>query len=129
MLTPAEETLGPVGLLEAATGTVRRASGNAASLPAGPELRLGDSLEAGWELVTGPRDRGAIRLTRGTSLRLDVNTRVRLVDESLLSVLYPAGLTRPIQLVLAAVVVVINVAVYWRLHRRIFAPASHRPGP
>ena len=36
----------------------------------------------------------------------------------LLPILYPAGLTRAIQLVLAAVVVVINVVVYARAWRR-----------
>ena len=41
------------------------------------------------------------------------------VREYILPVLYPAGLTRPTQIALGAVVVIVNAAVYgWWLHRR-----------
>ncbi|MBV8805564.1 MAG: DUF2784 domain-containing protein [Sinobacteraceae bacterium] len=46
------------------------------------------------------------------------------IQHYLLSVIYPTGLTRQIQLVLAVVVVLVNVVTYaWLLHRR----ASRRP--
>ena len=40
------------------------------------------------------------------------------IEHYLLAIIYPAGLTREIQFVLAAVVVVINVAIYGWLFRR-----------
>ncbi|WP_455924111.1 DUF2784 domain-containing protein [Pseudomonas putida] len=40
------------------------------------------------------------------------------VEHYLLPVIYPAGLTAGIQLVLGSVVLLINGAVYWRLYRR-----------
>lgn len=41
------------------------------------------------------------------------------IEHYLLSVIYPAGLTRQIQLVLAVVVVLVNVVTYaWLLYRR-----------
>lgn len=40
------------------------------------------------------------------------------IDHYLLPILYPAGLTREIQYGLAAVVIVVNLAVYGRLLRR-----------
>jgi hypothetical protein len=40
------------------------------------------------------------------------------IEHYLLAIIYPAGLTRDIQFVLAAVVVVINVAIYCWLFRR-----------
>ena len=41
------------------------------------------------------------------------------IEHYLLSVIYPAGLTRHIQLALAVVVVLVNVVTYaWLLHRR-----------
>ena len=41
------------------------------------------------------------------------------IEHYLLAVIYPAGLTREVQFVLAAVVVVINVAIYaWLFHPR-----------
>lgn len=50
----------------------------------GSELRVGDVLQVGWDLATGPTDRVAIRLAGGSSLRLDTGTRVRLVSEKIL---------------------------------------------
>lgn len=43
------------------------------------------------------------------------------IEHYLLAIIYPAGLTREIQFVLAAVVIVINVAIYgWLItHRRV----------
>ena len=41
------------------------------------------------------------------------------IEHYLLAIIYPAGLTREIQLILAAVVLVINVAIYtWLFYRR-----------
>jgi hypothetical protein len=40
------------------------------------------------------------------------------IEHYLLPVIYPAGLTAGIQLVLGSVVLLINGAVYWRLYRR-----------
>ncbi len=47
------------------------------------------------------------------------------VEHYLLPVLYPAGLTRGVQYVLGACVVVVNAAVYWWVFRRLRrSPAS-----
>jgi len=47
------------------------------------------------------------------------------VEHYLLPVLYPAGLTRGVQYVLGACVVVVNAAVYWWVFRRLTrSPAS-----
>ncbi len=41
------------------------------------------------------------------------------IEHYLLAVIYPAGLTRGVQFALAAVVVIINVAIYgWLFHKR-----------
>ncbi|MEO8656035.1 MAG: DUF2784 domain-containing protein [Ramlibacter sp.] len=41
------------------------------------------------------------------------------IEHYLLAIIYPAGLTREAQVVLAGVVVVVNVAIYaWLFHRR-----------
>ncbi len=46
------------------------------------------------------------------------------IEHHLLAIIYPAGLTREVQVVLAAVVVIINVAIYgWLFYRR--RPSSH----
>ena len=46
------------------------------------------------------------------------------VEHYLIPLIYPAGLTRDIQWLLAGVVVAVNVAVYgWLIHRRRPAPA------
>jgi hypothetical protein len=37
------------------------------------------------------------------------------IEHYLLAIVYPAGLTREVQLVLAAIVVIVNVAIYGRL--------------
>ncbi|HTC22969.1 MAG TPA: DUF2784 domain-containing protein [Gemmatimonadales bacterium] len=44
------------------------------------------------------------------------------VGHYVLPVLYPSGLTRPIQLLLAAVVVGVNLGVYWWVWRRARTP-------
>jgi hypothetical protein len=45
------------------------------------------------------------------------------IEHYLLPIVYPAGLTRPMQYVLAALVVVVNLAAYaWPRRRRPFAP-------
>jgi hypothetical protein len=49
------------------------------------------------------------------------------VEHYLLPVLYPAGLTQNVQLVLGALVVGLNVAVYWVVWRR-FRAIRRRPG-
>ncbi len=48
------------------------------------------------------------------------------VEHYLLPLIYPAGLTRPVQFTLAAVVVVVNVAVYGFLLWRRAAPRRRR---
>ena len=54
------------------------------------------------------------------------------VEHYVLPVLYPAGLTHDVQLVLGTVVVVLNVVIYavvWRRRRRGLSTAElHRPG-
>ncbi|MDO8252650.1 MAG: DUF2784 domain-containing protein [Rhodoferax sp.] len=40
------------------------------------------------------------------------------VEHYLLDVIYPAGLSREVQFVLAALVVVVNIAIYFYLYRR-----------
>ena len=41
------------------------------------------------------------------------------IEHYLLAIIYPAGLTREVQWVLAGIVVVVNVAIYaWLFHRR-----------
>jgi ferric-dicitrate binding protein FerR (iron transport regulator) len=84
LLTTAPSPAGPVGSLEAGNGTVRRITGAEAGTAAGPELRAGDTLVAGWDVATGPGDRAAIRLAGGSSVRLDTGTRVRLVSTTIL---------------------------------------------
>lgn len=52
------------------------------------------------------------------------------VEHYLLSVIYPAGLTRDVQFALAALVIVVNAAIYaalWRTWRRRGAPKIARP--
>ena len=54
------------------------------------------------------------------------------VEHYVLPVLYPAGLTRDVQLVLGTIVVVLNVVIYtvvWRRWRRKSRPAASREGP
>lgn len=46
------------------------------------------------------------------------------VEHYLLDVIYPAGLTREVQLVLAAIVVVVNIAIYLGLALRRATPPS-----
>ena len=49
------------------------------------------------------------------------------VEHYILPLLYPRGLTRGVQLALAVVVIVVNVAAYWLVRRRLrerAAPAS-----
>lgn len=45
------------------------------------------------------------------------------VEHYMLPVLYPAGLTWGVQLVLGALVVVLNIAIYWYVLRRRRAPS------
>jgi hypothetical protein len=51
------------------------------------------------------------------------------VGHYLLPVLYPEGLDRGIQALLAAIALVLNGAVYWRLLRRASPPAAPPPAP
>jgi hypothetical protein len=44
------------------------------------------------------------------------------IDHYVTALIYPDGLSRGIQMVLAALVLTVNVAVYWRLSRRGRAP-------
>lgn len=44
-------------------------------------VALGDGVAAGSEVATGPNGRTALRLASGHSVRLDVSTRIRLLDE------------------------------------------------
>lgn len=50
------------------------------------------------------------------------------VEHYLLPILYPAGLTADVQLVLAVVVVVVNGIVYLPWARRLFGGRRRRPG-
>jgi hypothetical protein len=71
---PAEAPL--VATLEAVAGVPRTAAGVAALAPA----TLGDGLRAGAWLETAAGDRAALRLLTGASLRVDVDTRLRLLS-------------------------------------------------
>ena len=52
------------------------------------------------------------------------------VEHYVLPVLYPAGLTREVQLVLGTLVVLFNLAVYaWVFRRRRLHPSGRRPAP
>ncbi len=51
------------------------------------------------------------------------------IEHYLLPVMYPAGLTRPIQIALGVGVVLLNVAIYaWVIRRRRARRAEERPG-
>lgn len=84
LVATAPSPTGPVGSLEAGNGTIRRITGTESGVVTGPELRVGDVLVAGWDVVTGPGDRAAIRLAGGSSVRLDTGTRIRLISSDIL---------------------------------------------
>lgn len=46
------------------------------------------------------------------------------IEHYILPVLYPRGLTRGVQLALAIVVIVVNIAAYWLVRRRLRARRS-----
>lgn len=50
------------------------------------------------------------------------------IEHYILPVLYPAGLTRTVQLVLGALVIVVNLAVYWVVWRRREGYKRQPPG-
>ena len=70
----------------------------------------------GWICPLTPLE-NALRAAAGQA-----GYRGGFIEHYLLPVLYPAGLTRSVQLVLGALVIVVNVVVYavvvWRLARR-----------
>ena len=50
------------------------------------------------------------------------------IEHYLLAVIYPSGLTREVQFVLAGIVLVVNVAIYtWLVLRHMSAARRHRP--
>ena len=49
------------------------------------------------------------------------------IEHYILPVLYPTGLTRTVQLVLGAIVVLINVGVYWQVLRSRSPTTPHHP--
>ena len=51
-------------------------------------------------------------------MRGDAGYAGGFIDHYLLPIIYPAGLTPQIQVVLGLVVVVLNAIVYWQLWRR-----------
>ena len=101
---------------------------------------LGAALAARWRwipLVHLPAAAWgfAVELTGGVCPLTSLENRLRVaagesgyaesfIEHYLLAIIYPAGLTREIQFGLAAVVVVVNVAIYgWLFYAR---RASHR---
>ncbi len=73
---------GPVARLSALAGTVHRAA-DAADTPT--TLDAGSQVDAGTVLETGAGSRAAFQLASGHELRLDVDTRLRLVSERTLT--------------------------------------------
>jgi hypothetical protein len=70
---------------------------------------------AGWICPLTPLE-NRLRVEAGES-----GYQTSFVEQYILPVLYPAGLTREVQWTLAAVVIAINAAIYllvWRRHRR-----------
>lgn len=51
------------------------------------------------------------------------------IEHYLLPVLYPAGLTRGVQLVLGSLVIAVNLVVYWMLLRRRRASGRYKMSP
>ena len=83
----------------------------------GPAAVWGALIEfQGWICPLTPLE-NALRAAAGQA-----GYRGGFIEHYLLPVLYPAGLTRSVQLVLGALVIVVNVVVYavvvWRLARR-----------
>ncbi len=73
---------GPVGFVDAVSGTVRLGDG---ADGAGRMLRVGDTIEAGTVIETGLLGRAAVRLASGASLRLDHDTRLEGLPDSVVS--------------------------------------------
>ncbi len=71
---------------------------------------------AGWVCPLTPLE----KWLRG--LAGEAGYRGGFIEHYMLPVLYPAGLTRGVQLVLGAFVVGVNVAVYWLVFRRAARP-------
>lgn len=78
----------------------------------------------GWVCPLTPLEQWLRRLAG------EAGYRGGFIEHYVLPVLYPAGLTRGVQLGLGALVVAVNVAVYWSVLRRGRAsgpPGRHRP--
>lgn len=73
---------------------------------------LGTLIEfAGWVCPLTPLEK-SLRARTG-----DVGYQGGFIEEYMLPVLYPSGLTREVQLFLGCVVIALNIAIYWWVWR------------
>lgn len=77
---------------------------------------------AGWICPLTPLEKSLRRMGGGAGYQGG------FIEHYVLPVLYPRGLTRSVQLMLGAVVVAINVYVYWRLVRQRGRPRTASEG-
>jgi ferric-dicitrate binding protein FerR (iron transport regulator) len=79
-LEPAPQ--GPIARVEAVSGAVRFAARHNEASERGRLVLVGDMLRAGATLETAERGRIAVRLDRGPSVRLDVESTVRFLSDA-----------------------------------------------